>query len=379
MDTLKNSAILMAVAFLCLLQLNTAHALEISASAGADSTVASSVVPTASTSTYTVDSGSANGGTVQKIVSSDNAVTGSHAFGEAIVREGGYMVTSAIGSGTEYSAFGEVIWNDVFTNDTSSDIAVVFDFNILAGELRTTDIDATNDFASSSYYGEIYVNNTLAWATYGQIDHSNSGPTLTTSGVDLGGTFQNFGTSSNYQWADSVFALDLGNLAAGESLELTYKLGTKTYGVADEAFFENSDLPYPNCQDTTAACVNQWRLFHGHFNTSLTAFGVVLPSCTDLSDPACEEDWIKYYETIVYEASSTISGSYCDYLSCVADAGYVASNGRFGDPFGFDSTSADVPLASITTKSVSVPEASSLLMLLFGLTGLLFSRRSFKR
>lgn len=229
--------------------------------------------------------------------------TDSNVFGARVSGTGTYDISSTI------------TYVDTVFNNTGSEQAYSFDFNVEAGGISVYGVPSIGQFAYADYDIEIFFGGNLIFSTFSSLTLDNiSGTTATTFvGDELLGAYDG---SSSYSWSNFFSSAELGILAAGDSATLEYSMTTKARG---------------NIASTT------------------------------VSEPVtiCEsgECWVE--ENIEVGGSTSRSGD-----------PYNIYGGDIGNQFTLNSTS--------TTKT-SVPEASSLFLMGVGLAGLGFSlRKKFK-
>lgn len=118
------------------------------------------------------------------------------------------------------------------TNDSTSAQNINFDFLIDSGYLTTTywNYGSANSFIELGYSADIRINGASIWNSSAELRSDINGNFLNLSGAVLGdspwGTYSTTAGDQYYYWDSLVNQLDLGVLAAGQSLTLEYDMAT---------------------------------------------------------------------------------------------------------------------------------------------------------
>lgn len=144
-------------------------------------------------------------------------------------RNGAYAVRSSaegIASATSSVRFSYVI-----TNASAAALQYSLDFSIAGGGLYTdVSLDAPltgAEFLSSSYAALIKVGGATRFSASAALQQTAAGLAFTRSGVDLSGGADN-GLDGFYDWATADYRVDLGVLAAGQSVSVVAEMSAST-------------------------------------------------------------------------------------------------------------------------------------------------------
>jgi len=192
------------------------------------------------TASYSLDSGAAvnfsqssttNPSSVDVIdftTSANGSSSGIHTYGDT----GGSFGSRSSGYGI-YDVNGQFVQNRSVINTSGSALHYYYSFSITGGQINASSSStfASGQFANASYAVDILVNGSSLFQTNAQVLFDSTSQTLMSGGTNI----FNAGSSCNSSncgasWGTQNFTLDLGILAAGASLDLTYDLTTRAWG-----------------------------------------------------------------------------------------------------------------------------------------------------
>ena len=118
----------------------------------------------------------------------------------------------------------EATMTDVYTNNSSSEVSLTYDFFLNSMQLLIADYAGADSGAPGapmvSYSMEIYGQGSLLWSSSATIEGGFTGHTLSETGTDLGGTYFGGGNQFGYNFDFYSDVLELGTLGVGDSYEL---------------------------------------------------------------------------------------------------------------------------------------------------------------
>lgn len=261
--------------------------------------------------------------------------------GSAAGNNAGWMYSRSGGQGSTYQHYSEIVQNATLTNTAASAMNFMYNFTINWGSLNASNYNFTDatEFSKAGYQVDIKVNGNSVWSSAFELFTDLNGSSFSSSGLLLG---KYSAGSQYYSWDLLNSQLNLGTLAAGASMQLSYSIRTLVSGnhlVTCQSYSE----PIPTEQGTD---------------------GVSLLAAT--TEPDCGY------------------GDYGDYGS-YGEFGYQQFAGytyaQFGDPNGFDGTANNAGFTQsniIGQPSGAVSEPGALALVGAGLAGLAFRRRQRK-
>jgi len=290
----------------------------------------------------------------------------SDAYARSSVGDSGQMGVGGSGQGLSYSGAAQVSWADTFTNTSSADLGVNFDFEILGGYLDTYGVDTAGESAESSYWIDILVNGASAWSSSATLSSLATGSSLLETGTSLGGSLFHYSDGGEYYWNDSTLSLDLGLLGAGEAISVEYRMGSSFAGVG--VFDGSGSAMLPTCIDGSAECLASWADYLRSIDSWVLDEFRLDAGCSMEPDAACTEQWVRALPMLPMfaDGGDGFDGCYDE----VCSPGGVDSGVWIGDPFGFNPGAANPTFATY-----SVPTPQVLLMLGAGLVLLSALRR----
>lgn len=144
-------------------------------------------------------------------------------------QHGAYAVRSAAEGTADATSTARLSY--VITNSSASALAYSLDFSIAGGSIGndvSPDAPLTGaEFLRSSYAALITVGGVTRFNASGTLQHTAAGLTFTRSGVDLSGGADD-GLDGFYDWATATYRVDLGVLAAGQSVNVVADMSTST-------------------------------------------------------------------------------------------------------------------------------------------------------
>ncbi len=144
-------------------------------------------------------------------------------------QHGAYAVRAGaegVGAGSSLTRLSYVI-----TNDSATALNYSLRFTIAGGSIgNTVAADATlsgTEFLSSSFEARVRVDDVLRFSAGASLQHGAGGLSFTRSGTDLSGGADD-GADGFYDWATADYRVDLGQLAAGQSVRVTAEMSATT-------------------------------------------------------------------------------------------------------------------------------------------------------
>lgn len=164
-------------------------------------------------------------------VDSSRSAIGIHTYGSS---DGNFGSRSS-GQGV-YDVTGQFVIEKTITNTTGVLQNVVFNFDITPGTLSNTLQSgfAGTDFVSAGLLFDIRRDGNQVWNSGATLTTTAAGTTYTQSGVNLYSAVNGGGSvaATSYSVNGGYYTVDMGQLAAGESLTLKYTLSTFARGSA---------------------------------------------------------------------------------------------------------------------------------------------------
>lgn len=162
--------------------------------------------------------------------SANGSSSGIHTYGDT----GGSFGSRSSGSGV-YDVNGHFVQDQTVFNTTGSALHYFYTFTLTGGEISAsaTTPFAAGQFADASYAANILVNGVSLFQTNAQVTMDSTGQSLIAGGTNIFTSGPSSCLSSAFcgvSWNTQTFTLDLGILAAGASLDLSYDLTTGASG-----------------------------------------------------------------------------------------------------------------------------------------------------
>ncbi len=252
--------------------------------------------------------------------------------GAAAGNDAGWMYSRAGGKGSTYHHYSEIVQNATLTNDAASALDFLYNFTITWGGLTAANYGFTTaeEYSKAGYLVDIKVNGTSIWNSAFELLTDINGTTYSSAGNMLGSYSAG---QQYYGWSPVTGQLNLGTLAAGASMQLSYSIRTMVSGNHLYTCFNNQE---PQLTDAPS---------------DMNTLAVV-------SNPDC--GYGEYGEYGEYGYANFAGDTYA----------------QFGDPNGFDSSIAGFTQQNIVGRQPgSVSEPAGLALVGAGLAGLAFRRR----
>ncbi|WP_229218028.1 PEP-CTERM sorting domain-containing protein [Rugamonas apoptosis] len=144
--------------------------------------------------------------------------------------------TGELATATDLAASGSVVasasWHDTIVNSGAAAQNYTFHFALSDGKLEVggwTGDENLRDFRAS-YTAEVLVNGVAVWHAEQGLSLDGNGFHQSASGANIGsGTFSSTGARGTYELAGYTGTLNLGPVAAGQSLSVSYVLTSRGY------------------------------------------------------------------------------------------------------------------------------------------------------
>ncbi len=255
-----------------------------------------------------------------------------HTAGAAIGNDSGWMYSRAFGQGSYYQHYSQITQNVMLENDSASAIDYLYNFTITWGSLTADGyyFSSAEEFSRAGYIVDILVNGSTAWSSAFELYTDQAGSSGSGSGQMLGSYDNGY---SYYSWGPFSGQLDLGTVAAGATLALSYSI--RTYVEGNHLTSCNGNWGVPTLAATTESVATECEGYGGY---GYGGYG------------------------------------YGGYLS------YAGSTyAQFGDPNGFDGVTSGFTQDNLLERNPNdVSEPGALALLGAGLAGLAFRRRQKK-
>ncbi|MCC5825695.1 hypothetical protein [Alkalimonas sp.] len=152
-----------------------------------------------------------------------------------------FLQGDALHNGAWFGVESSLVQNLIFQNQTGMDQSYHFNFTIeqgmlaLFGALLPEDNPHPSHSVEASYQATILVNGQSIWTSQAWLHSTADGLSLTTEGTVLAATLEqtlldDSWLAQAYRWDAQSFQLNLGQLAAGESFELSYQVSAYVGG-----------------------------------------------------------------------------------------------------------------------------------------------------
>jgi len=172
-------------------------------------------------------------------------------------RNGAYAVRSSAEGLADASS--SVRFSYVITNDSATALKYSLDFSIAGGSLYTDvspDAPLTGtEFLGSSYAALIKVGGATRFSSTASLQQTAAGLAFTRSGTDLSGGADD-GLAGFYDWGTADYRIDLGVLAAGQSVNVVAEMSASAAARVGLYDFDCGDV-------TCAAFKGSAYAFHG--------------------------------------------------------------------------------------------------------------------
>jgi hypothetical protein len=128
---------------------------------------------------------------------------------------------------------------ETWTNTSASAIQGKFNFNIVPGQVANYQRTSyqTDEYVAANMAMDILINGTNRWSTAASVSSNGSGTVMSHTGVDIGyiehgqqSDLYNSDNATGYYFNNYAGQLDLGTIAAGETITVQYDILTHAEG-----------------------------------------------------------------------------------------------------------------------------------------------------
>lgn len=149
--------------------------------------------------------------------------------GRASGTSAGWMYSTAGGEGLSYRVDSSITQSVEVSNNSAADLDYSYNFVVNFGSIQANNYGFTDtaEYSQAGYYAEILVNGIVLWSSMAELLTNLAGTTSSFSGTQWGTYVDG---SEFFNWGSFSDTLDLGSLAAGSSLNLSYRISTFAAG-----------------------------------------------------------------------------------------------------------------------------------------------------